>query len=725
MNTVYCLKENCCGCSACYSVCSQKAIAMKEDEKGFRYPVIDETKCINCGMCRKVCRFSNKKENLEDLQRFFAIKHKDANIVKNSQSGGAFTIFSDWILEQKGTVYGAKLNTNNFSVSHNRASSKEERNVLRGSKYVQSDMNDCFASVAEDLKQEKFVFFTGTPCQIDGLLSYLYMKHINQEKLYTADLICHGVPSQKVFKSFIAWNEKKYMSAVVDFQFREKQKYAWGKHIEKITLKNGKNMYSDWFANIFYNDSSLRENCYNCPYTSSVRNSDLTIADFWGINKCLPEMYDSHGVSSLIVHTTKGLDLLEKIKSNVILAEVQYNDLVASQPLLHAPVKKPDNYDDFWKDYKELDFETFLKIQSFNTVTKRNQIKELVKKILKFPFRCAKKIFRNCAKLFTTNQNFSELSEIVCCKTEKSFYLKDDNHIKNYYHGEDNRFYGVFEKNKEYQIKPYSLCKYPVTQRLFENIMGFNPSSFKGIETSLFEMNDLRPVENVSWYDCVLFCNKLTENQFGKDNCVYVISNEKFDENAHLISASVKCDTSKHGYRLPSEMEWEFAARGGNTDASEFAFAYSGIQQKEHLEVYFKANDSEITTGTPKQDKNLDKIAWYSTMSESFVKRAIFKILRLLTKKNFYISGTHQVGKKKPNYLGLYDMSGNVWEWCYDETDLPPVHDATEIKERIMRGGGWPNFAYDCCISERYSLPPEWYQKEGFSDVGFRLCRSL
>ena len=171
MNTVYCLKENCCGCSACYSVCSQKAIAMEEDEKGFRYPVIDETKCINCGMCRKVCRFSNKKENLEDIQRFFAIKHKDANIVKNSQSGGAFTIFSDWILEQNGAVYGAKLNKNDYSVCHKRASSKEERNNLRGSKYVQSDMNDCFASVAEDLKQEKFVFFTGTPCQIDGLLS--------------------------------------------------------------------------------------------------------------------------------------------------------------------------------------------------------------------------------------------------------------------------------------------------------------------------------------------------------------------------------------------------------------------------------------------------------------------------------------------------------------------------------------------------------------------------
>lgn len=394
MKTVQKLKENCCGCSACYSVCPQKAISMADDEHGFCYPNIDETKCVDCGLCRKACQFSNAKQNSEDIQRFFAIKHKDRSIVRNSQSGGAFTLFSDWILEQNGVVYGARLNTPELIVSHERAESIKERDTLKASKYVQSNMNDIFASVAKDLKTGRFVFFTGTPCQCDGLLSFIDLKRIDKEKLYTADLICHGVPSQKMFKSFVAWNEKKYKSKVSNFLFREKYKYPWGKHIEKISFENGRTVYTDWYANIFYNDCSLRDSCFNCSYATPVRNTDITFADFWGIGKCRPEMNDRFGCSSLIVHNLKGLDLLGKIRDNAIVSEVSKDDLVTPQPHLHGAAKKPDDYYTFWKDYKELEFSQFLLNHSYNTVTFANSLKTNFVRCAKFPFRASRKLLR-------------------------------------------------------------------------------------------------------------------------------------------------------------------------------------------------------------------------------------------------------------------------------------------------------------------------------------------
>lgn len=393
MKSVYDAEENCCGCSACYSICPRQAIAMEEDSKGFRYPIIDNSKCVGCGLCKRVCRFPLNKENLGDIQRFFAIKHKDKKVVRSSQSGGAFTLFSDWILEQNGVIYGAKLNTSDFSVSHVRADSAGQRDLMRGSKYVQSDMHGCFDLVASDLLNGRFVLFSGTPCQCDGLLSFLDLKHINVDRLYTADIICHGVPSQKMFKSFVKWNEKRYGITVSNFLFREKYKYPWGKHIEKIVFENGKTVYSEWFANIFYNDCSLRGSCFNCHYAFPVRNTDLTYADFWGIGKCRPEMNDRYGCSALIVHSEKGLDLLEKLRYNAIITEVCKCDLVDPQPHLHGSVTVPKNYKQFWMDYKNLDFEEFLLRYSYNTVTITNTLKTNFKLLAKFPFRVLRKFF--------------------------------------------------------------------------------------------------------------------------------------------------------------------------------------------------------------------------------------------------------------------------------------------------------------------------------------------
>ena len=166
MLTVYNSKDMCCGCTACETVCPKNAITMKKIGGGYKYPVIDQSICVDCGLCRKTCRWVNPKSSTSEIKRFFALKVKDVDVLNKSQSGGAFTVFSDAILKNNGVVYGAYLDKeNDFTVYHKRADNFEERNLLRGSKYVQSDIRQTFRQVAEDLNSGKKVLFSGTPCQ--------------------------------------------------------------------------------------------------------------------------------------------------------------------------------------------------------------------------------------------------------------------------------------------------------------------------------------------------------------------------------------------------------------------------------------------------------------------------------------------------------------------------------------------------------------------------------
>ena len=227
---------DCCGCTACASICNHDAITMKPDVMGFLYPSIDVSKCVDCGLCERVCAFNSeydKSLNLETPECYGA-RHKNMEEVATSRSGAVFIAVSDWFLNHGGVVYGAGY-AEHFRVVHKRAVNKEERNEFKGSKYVQSDMNSIFRQVRKDLKDGLVVLFSGTSCQTAGLRSFI--GHKLSANLYLMDIICHGVPSPKIWDDYLIYLENKYKSPIKWVNFRDKQKYGWAAHRETFKFE--------------------------------------------------------------------------------------------------------------------------------------------------------------------------------------------------------------------------------------------------------------------------------------------------------------------------------------------------------------------------------------------------------------------------------------------------------------------------------------------------------
>lgn len=229
--------SNCCGCTACASICKHNAISMQPDTLGFLYPKVDEDKCIECGLCEKVCAFNDNYDKSLNLSQpeAYAARHKEMEEVMKSRSGAAFVAISDYVLEQGGIVYGAGYK-DHFRVCHKRATTKEERDEFRGSKYVQSDLTGIFRQVKNDLKTGHTVLFSGTPCQTSGLHSYVGKKL--RENLVLVDIVCHGVPSPYIWRDYITYLEKKYKDTISYVNFRDKEEYGWKEHKETFKFVN-------------------------------------------------------------------------------------------------------------------------------------------------------------------------------------------------------------------------------------------------------------------------------------------------------------------------------------------------------------------------------------------------------------------------------------------------------------------------------------------------------
>ena len=304
----------CCGCTACASICPKEAITMIPDVLGFKYPKVDLSKCIECGLCEKVCAFNDnydKSPNLKEPE-IYAARHKDMHEIETSRSGAAFIAISDYILENGGIVYGVGYK-DHFRVAHKRATTKEERNEFKGSKYVQSDLDGIFRQVKEDLKQGYTVLFSGTPCQTAGLNSFIGKKL--RENLVLVDIVCHGVPSPYIWRDYINYVENKYKNKIIKVDFRDKSRIGWSGHIESFMFNNGRKIESRIYTDLFYQHIMLRPSCSNCHYTNFNRPSDFTIADYWGWERISNKFnLDNKGCSLLLINTPKGQNIFEKIK---------------------------------------------------------------------------------------------------------------------------------------------------------------------------------------------------------------------------------------------------------------------------------------------------------------------------------------------------------------------------------------------------------------------------
>lgn len=337
----------CSGCTACKAICKQQAIKMVPDKLGFLYPIVNKELCIECGICDRICPFSNSYDKSLNLPEpiSFAVRHKNISEVETSRSGAAFIALSDKILSLGGVVYGVGL-TDNFDVVHCRAIDKKTRNTFKGSKYVQSDLNDIFYSVKRDLESGLKVLFSGTPCQTAGLKAFIG-KRLSLN-LYLVDIICHGVASPFVWKDYLDYLRHKENDNIISVNFRDKSIFGWsGLHKESFLFKNkGKKTYSY----TFYDSCLLRRSCYKCVFTNVKRPSDITIGDLWGWEKVVPDFNkDDKGVSLVLCNTRKGVNLFDSIRSQIYLKEIPLESCM--QHNLIYPTQMDIRRNSFENDY--------------------------------------------------------------------------------------------------------------------------------------------------------------------------------------------------------------------------------------------------------------------------------------------------------------------------------------------------------------------------------------
>lgn len=336
-------KSQCCGCEACRNICPKQCILMQEDKEGFLYPEVNLADCIDCGLCEIACPVLHPAKERIPVA-VCAAKHYDDNIRLASSSGGVFTFIAEQVIDEGGVVFGARFN-DQWEVIHDYVETKEKLSCFRGSKYVQSRIGDTYKQVLHFLQSGRKVLFTGTSCQIAGLKLFLRKEYDN---LLTADIICHGVPSPKVWKKYLNEITSTDSLQVTNISFRNKQE-GWKNFSLKVEMK-GKRLYlrsfkSDLYFDFFLSNMILRPSCYSCPAKSGKSCSDITLGDFWGIENVCPEFDDDKGCSVVLIYNPQIKYLIE----GMLVGNIVYNQAKQGNPSLEVSVNCPVNRNYFFR----------------------------------------------------------------------------------------------------------------------------------------------------------------------------------------------------------------------------------------------------------------------------------------------------------------------------------------------------------------------------------------
>lgn len=322
--------KRCTGCSACSSVCPTGSVTMREDKEGFLQPQIEKSSCIMCHKCEQTCPILNKNITRCVFEtKAYAAFNKDSTVRLKSSSGGIFYALAKWIIDNKGVVFGARFDEK-WDVVHSYAETIEEVIPLMGSKYVQSRIGDAYKQVKSYIDNDRWVLFSGTPCQIAGLISFL--KH-DYNKLVLVDLACHGVPSPGVWRSYLKGVKNSGLITSINFRDKTNGWIGYGISIKRDNeIVDLESHEENVFLRGFLKDVYLRNSCYDCKYRSFHRDSDITLADYWGVKEVFPEMFDNKGTSIVLIHSEKGSRVLSEIEQDLILAEQNIKDAVRYNP---------------------------------------------------------------------------------------------------------------------------------------------------------------------------------------------------------------------------------------------------------------------------------------------------------------------------------------------------------------------------------------------------------
>lgn len=415
-------KVDCCGCNACGDVCAHQAITFKTDNEGFWYPEVDKKKCTDCHLCEKVCPILHKADNIERFAEasIFAAYTKDESIRLDSTSGGIHSMLALEKFKDKAYVGGAVYNQDH-TCSQIVTSDKGMLSEIRSSKYLQSSSEGVYKEIRKFLREDKEVFYCGCPCQIHALYNFLGKEYNN---LTTCDFICRGVNSPKVFLKYMEMLERQYGSKATKIKFKNK-KWGWHNFSLRVNFENGQEYCKDRWHDLFFigylqSGNFARPSCYECPFKGFPQKADITLADFWGIEKIAPSMDQDKGTSLVMINSGKGQKLFDAIKEKIEWRQFTMDDARKGNPAMDGSLKsvKP-NREEFFEDLDKLPFE--------KVAAKHFPLPTLKKKIKKY-LQPLKKLFKTISMLGLSIHSWSTFLSVNFLSanvTRKGGHLKN------------------------------------------------------------------------------------------------------------------------------------------------------------------------------------------------------------------------------------------------------------------------------------------------------------